>query len=241
MKLDEEEMEEEFIEYHNKIFHQFGKKWTYLLVHEISKYEQIRFNHLKIKFRKITSATLSSSLKELEIFGIIKRIEISKSYPLKVEYAITEEGEKFLESVKPFLEWSYSKDKIKFIKTLPNVIIIDENKNSCIMLSKLLSSIKVNVIQSCNDAADVSQKSNPDIIFVDVSLPQLNGITAIEMLNEVFDNTKIVAITGDLSLETSALLKKHNVSTILHKPYTVSSLSHTFYELNIPITKHVTK
>ena len=238
MRSEKKEADEEFIIYHNKIFRQFGKKWTYLLVLEISKYDKIRFNHLKTKFQGITSSTLSSSLKELETYGVINRLEISKDQPFKVEYVITEEGRKFLESLKPFLEWNYNKDKIELEKRTTNAIVIDENLNSRKMLTKLLSNLKINIIHSYNDAADISQEDNPNIIFVDVSLPELNGITAIEMLKEVFPDGKIVAITGDLSLETSTLLKKHNVSTVLHKPYTVSSLLQTFNKLNIPITKH---
>lgn len=78
-------------------------KWAILLLHELSA-EPVRFNELQRRMPKMTHATLSSQLKQLEAEGLIQRI-VYHDIPPKVEYSLTEIGRKFepvLESIKKF-------------------------------------------------------------------------------------------------------------------------------------------
>lgn len=78
-------------------------KWAILLLHELSA-EPVRFNELQRRMPKMTHATLSSQLKQLEAEGLIQRI-VYNDIPPKVEYSLTEIGRKFdpvLESIKKF-------------------------------------------------------------------------------------------------------------------------------------------
>lgn len=89
-------------------------KWAILIMHFISE-GPIRFNELQRKMPKMTHATLSNQLKQLEEEGLINRKEYVQ-IPPKVEYSLTDMGKKFeivLESIKIFGEEyiTYMNDK----------------------------------------------------------------------------------------------------------------------------------
>lgn len=78
-------------------------KWAVLILHHISS-GPIRFNELLRRMPKMTHATLSNQLKQLESEGLIARKEYAQ-IPPKVEYSITEIGMQFapvLQSMQKF-------------------------------------------------------------------------------------------------------------------------------------------
>ena len=68
-------------------------KWAILILHHLSQ-GPVRFNELRRRMPKMTHATLSTQLKQLEKEKLIRRTEYPQ-IPPKVEYSLTEMGEKF--------------------------------------------------------------------------------------------------------------------------------------------------
>lgn len=68
-------------------------KWAILIMHHLSE-EPIRFNDLQRRLPKLTHATLSKQLKQLEEDGLINRTEYPQ-IPPKVEYSLSTVGKKF--------------------------------------------------------------------------------------------------------------------------------------------------
>lgn len=76
-------------------------KWAILILHHLHA-GTTRFNELQRKMPKMTHATLSSQLKQLEAEGLVIRKEYPQ-IPPKVEYSLSEIGKKFapvLESIR---------------------------------------------------------------------------------------------------------------------------------------------
>lgn len=89
-------------------------KWAIILMYELSG-EPVRFNELQRRMPKMTHATLSNQLKQLEAEGLIQRV-VHHDIPPKVEYSLTDMGRKFipvLDSIKAFGEeyMAYMKEK----------------------------------------------------------------------------------------------------------------------------------
>ena len=68
-----------------------GKKWTLLILRDISMRRQERFSELLRSIGVITPRVLSMRLNELEREGIISRVEERKS-PRVVRWSLTEKG-----------------------------------------------------------------------------------------------------------------------------------------------------
>ena len=78
-------------------------KWAILILHYLSE-GPLRFNELQRKMPKMTHATLSNQLKQLEAEGLIAR-KVYGDIPPKVEYSLTELGRAFgpvLDSIRTF-------------------------------------------------------------------------------------------------------------------------------------------
>ena len=73
-------------------------KWAILILHHLSE-GTLRFNELRRKLPKMTHATLSAQLKQLEAEGLVIRTEYPQ-IPPRVEYSLTELGR----SLKPILD-----------------------------------------------------------------------------------------------------------------------------------------
>ena len=64
----------------------------------------IRFNKLNSMLRHISTKTLASRLRELELKGILKRTAFNE-IPPRVEYSITEKGQKLINALMPLITW----------------------------------------------------------------------------------------------------------------------------------------
>ena len=78
-------------------------KWAILILHYLSE-GPLRFNTLQRKMPKMTHATLSNQLKQLEAEGLIART-VYGDIPPRVEYSLTELGRAFgpvMDSIRAF-------------------------------------------------------------------------------------------------------------------------------------------
>jgi DNA-binding HxlR family transcriptional regulator len=66
--------------------------------------KHVRFNELSRLLDYISTKTLASRLKMLGKFGILKRTAYNE-IPPRVEYSMTEEGQKLAEAIAPLLNW----------------------------------------------------------------------------------------------------------------------------------------
>lgn len=78
-------------------------KWATLILHYLED-GPVRFNELHRMMPKMTHATLSVQLKQLEEKGLVKRKQY-ESIPPAVEYSLTEIGEKFHPAMEALQKW----------------------------------------------------------------------------------------------------------------------------------------
>lgn len=89
-------------------------KWSILIMYYLSE-GPVRFNELQRRLPKMTHATLSRQLKQLEADGLIVREEYSQ-VPPKVEYSLSAIGEDFRPILESIRDWgvnyiAYVKEK----------------------------------------------------------------------------------------------------------------------------------
>lgn len=78
-------------------------KWAILIMYYLSQ-GPIRFNELQRKMPKMTHATLSNQLKQLETEGLIIRTEFAQ-IPPKVEYSLSDIGKEFQPVLDSICDW----------------------------------------------------------------------------------------------------------------------------------------
>ena len=98
-----------------------------------------------------------------------------------------------------------------------NAIIIDDERHSCDALKMLLDKCckEVQVIAVCNSAEEAIKKINelnPQLIFLDIEMPQIDGYTVLEHLraDARFAGIPIVAYTVHVSEMNAAYQRGFN-------------------------------
>ncbi len=85
-------------------------KYKMTILYTLMEFSVVRYNELHRYIGGITYKTLSSSLRELEIDGLINRKEYPQ-IPPKVEYSLTERGKSLIPILDGMCEWG-SKNRL---------------------------------------------------------------------------------------------------------------------------------
>ena len=80
-------------------------KWRTHVIYELCKQPVCRFGDLKKALPKITNTMLTTTLRELERLGIVRREQFNE-IPPRVEYSLTEKGRELLPVFFELAKWS---------------------------------------------------------------------------------------------------------------------------------------
>ena len=83
----------------------FGGKWKVRVICALYEIGSLLFGELKKKMHTITSAVLTSSLKELTADGIVDRRQYEE-IPPRVEYSLSEKGFSIIPLLHGICEWT---------------------------------------------------------------------------------------------------------------------------------------
>lgn len=84
-----------------------GKRWTLLILLELYKCgNKKRYSVLKKSLLDISPKILSSRLKELEEYKLIRKEMDASSVPIKCYYSLTKEGDDFIAIIKRIKKWA---------------------------------------------------------------------------------------------------------------------------------------
>lgn len=110
------------------------------------------------------------------------------------------------------------------------ILIVDDEPSVLKMLRKMLKDLSEEILEAENgeQALEICQKQNIDLIITDIVMPKKHGIDLIMDVKKSFPNLPIIAISGGGGvtgrfdyLEIADLL---GVKNILHKPFESSDL-----------------
>ena len=106
-------------------------------------------------------------------------------------------------------------------------IVIDDDHNIVDVFSELLEEIGVKVLgkgYSGKDAVTQYKECTPDIVFLDVMMPEYDGFYALKKIKEFNPKAKIVVITADITQSSITKLEELKIDTIIYKPIDVQKI-----------------
>lgn len=105
----------------------------------------------------------------------------------------------------------------------PSVIIIDDDKDHIESISMFLElkgiEVKGKAYNGCN-ADKLYQQTCPDVVLLDMNMPDCDGVFALEKIRIQDPNSKIFVLTG----HAEHSINKDGVTQIFKKPYDVKQL-----------------
>lgn len=100
-------------------------------------------------------------------------------------------------------------------------LIVDDVENNIMVLKECLKVVRVESDEARDGkkAVKMSVEKNYDIIFMDIVMPVLDGITATKEIRKQNDKTIIVAVTASVFEEEKQKIMEYGVDEFIRKPY----------------------
>jgi len=116
-------------------------------------------------------------------------------------------------------------------------IVADDDQSNLELFSELLEINDIKIIDKVTNgkkAVIAFQKLKPDVVFLDVMMPEFDGLYALEEIRKIDPSSIVIMITADTSDETSDRLDQLKPTAIVHKPYEMNSVLH-FLKLQLEL------
>ncbi len=117
-----------------------------------------------------------------------------------------------------------------------SAIVIDDDTDIVELISEFLELANVQVLgkgYSGKDAVELYEKVRPDVVLLDIMMPDYDGFYALEKIRLFDTNAKILMVTADLRRDTLVRLTHIEGLEIVLKPFDfnkVLSGIHNLYE-----------
>ena len=103
-----------------------------------------------------------------------------------------------------------------------SAIVINDEQDVLDVFCEYLKVKNVNVLaegRNGKDAVELYQKLKPDVVLMDLVMPQYDGFYGIENIRKYDPDSKIIIFSASLTPEYIDMLRKMKVSGISIKPY----------------------
>ncbi len=104
-------------------------------------------------------------------------------------------------------------------------IVVDDDKNVRGVFTELLQIAKFDVIgtgSNGKEAAELYQKLQPDVVFIDAMMPQYDGFYGVEKIKAYDPDAVIVMVTGSINVDER--LEQCNATAVLPKPIDINKI-----------------
>ncbi|MDE1828941.1 MAG: response regulator [Thaumarchaeota archaeon] len=107
------------------------------------------------------------------------------------------------------------------------VLVADDNQDILALFSELLRLKNFDVVgtaTSGKEAVKVYNFTKPHISFLDVAMPDGDGIYALEKIRETDPKAIVIMVTSDISPITATRLEQLHASAIVYKPFDIEDI-----------------
>ena len=114
----------------------------------------------------------------------------------------------------------------------PVALIIDDESSICESLAGVLADEGWQTKTALSGVVGVQsfKKSIPDLVFVDVWMPQMDGIETLQKMKDIDDSVPVVVMSGHGNIETAVKATKGGAQNFLEKPLALENV--------LPILNH---
>ncbi len=112
----------------------------------------------------------------------------------------------------------------------PRVLIVDDNDLMRTLLRTILRSKLYEVIGEAGngvDALELAERLRPDIICLDILMPEIGGLEALETIKTLYPQIVVVMVTGSPSVDNVREAIQGGASGFIIKPFNAGKVLDT--------------
>jgi len=117
-----------------------------------------------------------------------------------------------------------------------NVVLVDDDYNTVEVFVEFLELKNIKVVgQGYNgkEAVDLYSQLKPDVVFLDVMMPEYDGFYALENIRKINPNAVVVMVTADLTPETEQRLEELKADSVVYKPFDIQQILEVISKLAV--------
>lgn len=110
---------------------------------------------------------------------------------------------------------------------MAKILIVDDSRTSRKMLKQILEDAGHVVIGEAVDGEDgyiKYQELKPEIVTLDITMPKLDGIEALQLIKKYDENAKAIMITAAGQKDKMVRAVKYGAAEFITKPYEVQDI-----------------
>ncbi|MCM8830943.1 MAG: response regulator [Candidatus Omnitrophica bacterium] len=107
------------------------------------------------------------------------------------------------------------------------ILVVDDEKDIVDFLGKFLEKFSIEVIKatSGNDAINLYKMHLPQIVFLDINMPDMDGISVLRQLRSLNPSLKVIMITAIEDKYFQKKAKKYGAIDYITKPIDLSEFA----------------
>jgi two-component system response regulator AtoC len=111
-------------------------------------------------------------------------------------------------------------------RNMSKILVIDDDSSIRETLDLYLTEegYEVNTAPTGTEGLNQYTQISPDVVILDIRLPDVNGFTILEELREEDENVKVIMITAHHDMESTIKAMKEGAFDYIHKPVDVNEL-----------------
>jgi len=111
----------------------------------------------------------------------------------------------------------------------PTALVIDDDQEVLDTIAQLVRTLGFEVVTACDGIRGVEafRRTRPDVVIIDIVMPEQDGIGAILQMREDRPDAKIIAMSGKIGVGRDGYLtiaKKLGADAVLAKPFGIEDL-----------------
>ncbi|MGR6835948.1 response regulator transcription factor [Syntrophomonas erecta] len=103
------------------------------------------------------------------------------------------------------------------------ILIVDDSifsqKITSHLIKQYLDNVEIYCSNDGNEGFATYKEINPDYVFVDLLMPNLNGNELIKKIRDYQADAKIIVLTADVQKKVKEEINKYNVLSFINKPF----------------------
>ena len=117
-------------------------------------------------------------------------------------------------------------EKVKNVKIKNSVLIIDDEEDILSSCKAVLEDedYDVETAKNYEEAMKIFESKKIDLVFLDVWLPNVDGLDILSNIKEKYPNTTVIMMSGHAGVETAVRATKMGAYDFLEKPISISKL-----------------
>lgn len=107
------------------------------------------------------------------------------------------------------------------------VMIVDDSKMIIKLIQGFLEAYNIEIVGTASDgktAIDLFKKTNPDIVTLDITMPELDGLTVLEKILKINASTKVIIISALTDNATALKALRMGAKDFIPKPFKEENL-----------------